>query len=278
MKTILTILLSLVTATNFAQPITISNQRNKTYTGQAAASIKLLNDTNITLILPVVANSTGIGISIVSCANVTITHATVHDQRFGIVATQSTNVRIDTCYIYNMHSANPNDLNHPVQLDNSTGRIVGNRILCDTLTASQDDAINIWQSYGTQAALIVVSGNYINGGTSWSGVGIQLGDGGGAWQIATDNVIINPGGCGAGIAGNNVSFINNVVYGSHRSITNVGLDVEGKKGSTATITGNQVYWFNNAGISNPYYKKGVKVTGWSNKQVNLKMTIAGLLK
>ena len=89
------------------------------------------------------------------------------------------------------------------------------------------DVINLFHSDGTPESPIVVRGNWIRGGgPHGSSGGILLGDWGGSYQIAEDNILVDPGQYGMGIAGgHDMTLRNNKIYARQQSFTNVGLSI-----------------------------------------------------
>ncbi len=125
--------------------------------------------------------------------------------------------------------------------------------------SSPDDNINLFNSHGTPESPIRVSNNWIRGGgPSPSGGGILLGDWGGSYQIAENNIVVNPGQYGMGIAGgNNMTLRNNKIYSKRRSFTNVGLSIcnwtaDKTTGPSYNITvqNNQINWTHRDGNLN----------------------------
>lgn len=106
---------------------------------------------------------------------------------------------------------------HFIQLDKLYGS--NNQVLCNVadgypempdpkLTTREnapklrvEDVINVWQSNGTPTSPIVIAYNKIRGGSSFTGSGILLGDGGGSHQVAKNNIIVNPWNVGIAVAG-----------------------------------------------------------------------------
>lgn len=87
------------------------------------------------------------------------------------------------------------------------------------------DVIGIYRSNGTPESPITIKGNWIRGGGPLlNSGGILLGDIGGSYQIAEDNILVNPGQYGIAIAGgHNMTLRNNKVYAKQQPFTNVGL-------------------------------------------------------
>ena len=90
------------------------------------------------------------------------------------------------------------------------------------------DLINVYSSNGRADDPIQIKNNrLIGGGPMDSGGGILLGDQGGSYQIAENNILVNPGQYGMSIAGgNNIVVRNNQIFSDdQRDFTNVGLFV-----------------------------------------------------
>ncbi len=134
-----------------------------------------------------------------------------------------------------------------------------------------EDCINLYKSRGTAESPIKVIGNWIRGGgPSGSGGGIMLGDNGGSYQIAKDNILVNPGEYGMAVAGgDHISIINNRIYGKSQPFTNVGLYVNaigGYKISHAVVKGNRINFYNAANYNNNWWlaDQSQKPEGWEN--------------
>jgi hypothetical protein len=145
------------------------------------------------------------------------------------------------------------------------GLAVGRR-----LGADPEDVINIYKSSGTADDPIQIFGNKIRGGgPSGSGGGIMTGDSGGAYIVVRDNILVDPGQYGIAIAGgHHVQIMDNKVFGKKQSFTTVGIYVWNQSKAPShdhTVTGNQVRWFNNAGMENPYWdaENCGTITGWN---------------
>lgn len=91
--------------------------------------------------------------------------------------------------------------------------------------SSPEDIINLYASNGTPSSPIMIKGNWLRGGgPNPSGGGIMLGDHGGSYLIAEDNILVDPGQYGMAIGGgDNMTIRNNKIYGKRQSFTNVGL-------------------------------------------------------
>jgi Right handed beta helix region len=97
-----------------------------------------------------------------------------------------------------------------------------------------EDHINIYKSSGTQDSSIYIVNNKIRGGGSKSGGGILAVDNGGGSYVHIDqNLLVDPGQYGIGIAsGSNIKVTNNVIYSSAHDWTNVGIYIWNQYPST----------------------------------------------
>jgi len=137
-----------------------------------------------------------------------------------------------------------------------------------------EDLINVYRSSGTASDPILISGNkFLGGGPSPSGGGIILGDQGGSYQIAENNILVNPGQYGMQIAGgNNNTIRNNQIFSDDkRDFANGGIIVwryndigTGTQPGNCyghTVVSNQVTWW-----KGPNYKNNgspaIRNTSW----------------
>jgi hypothetical protein len=151
-----------------------------------------------------------------------------------------------------------------VQFDKVNGpgsSISGNRGQNELGGSIAEDMINVYESNGTAASPIRIVGNYLrNGGPSGYGSGIMLGDNGGSHQIVEDNVLVNPGQVGIGVAsGQNIRVADNLIYSAAQSWSNVGLYVWNQYDSACSdieVAGNQVNWTAAGGYSSGFWSGG----------------------
>ena len=101
-------------------------------------------------------------------------------------------------------------------LDGPNIEISGNVAVNERGKSHTEDLISMYQAHGTKDSPIHIANNKFYGGgcdTCRSNAGIQLGDEGGAYQIAENNLIVNPGWEGLGMAGgHDIAYKNNKVY------------------------------------------------------------------
>ncbi len=201
---------------------------------------------------------------------------TIHNDYFTNVATGlyvqscTNNIVFDGNYALNMQGPFPRGQMVQFNTVSGSGNAITNNKLQDIMGQSHpEDAINLYMSNGTAGSPILVSGNQIEGGgPSTSGGGIMLGDGGGSYQKAVNNVLVNPGQYGIAISGgSNLEISSNQIYAGKSAFTNVGIYVYNQSSdscSATTVSNNQVSWINSDGVSNPYWDKGNcgTVNGW----------------
>ena len=131
----------------------------------------------------------------------------------------------------------------------------------DLGNSTAEDMISLFESSGTEASPIRIVGNQLrNGGPSDSGSGILLGDGGGSFQIAEDNRLVNTGQVGIGVAsGTNIAVADNKVYSEAQPWSNVGIYVWNQyptECANITVSGNQVNWTSATGRQNHWFNGG----------------------
>lgn len=193
------------------------------------------------------------------CKNVTITDCTFENVQTGLRAASSQGIKFEYNDVTNLIGTmkGSSELGIMAQFIEVSG--TGNSIsynVCENLPgeSSTEDIISVWMSNGTSGSPIWVRGNWIRGGgTSDSGGGILIGDGGGSYQIAEDNILVDPGQYGIGIAGgNNMILRNNKVFAKKQYFTNVGMSIcnwyENETGPSHTITvENNIFNYTNKG-------------------------------
>lgn len=207
-------------------------------------------------------NSNKRGIYLFNCKNVTIVDNTFDHVHTALTASTSQGVKFEYNDVYNiggkLSESNDTDNGFVTLFIQVTG--AGNSVSYNAAEniygdSSPGDLININQSHGTAQSPIIVKGNWFRGGgPSHSGGGILIGDLGGSYQIAEDNVLVNPGQYGMGIGGGHSMILrNNKVYAKSQFFTNVGFSIanwsESQSGPSHTITfeGNTVNYANRTG-------------------------------
>jgi hypothetical protein len=266
----ITYVTSPVITLNGSHDITISG---KSINGGSVPAITLTNCYNVHITKNMLGNSTNVGIYLYNCYNITIDYNCIGNVSAGVLAVDITQggIIINNNQFKNMLGPMPHG--QFVQFDNVSGAnnsISNNKGENIFGQSNPEDAINLYKSNGTVSSPIQVVGNWIRGGgPSTSGGGIMLGDNGGSNQVASNNILVNPGQYGMAIAGgSNISITNNSVYAAAQSFTNIGLYVWGQSGSPCTntaISGNQVKFFSSSNVENDAWVATGEATpsGWS---------------
>lgn len=181
-----------------------------------------------------------------NCKNITIIDCTFENVQSALRANRSQGIKFEYNDVTNVVGKMKGAANVGVmaQFINVSG--AGNSIsynVCENLPgqSSTEDIINLYSSHGTAQSPITVKGNWIRGGgPSKSGGGINLGDYSGSYQIAEDNILVDPGQYGVGIAGgHDMTLRNNKIFGKKQSFTNVGIGANNwypEQGQSHTIT------------------------------------------
>jgi len=252
-----------------AHDITISG---KSIAGGSVPCISLKNCYNIHITGSEFKNSSDVGIYLYNCYNITVDNNYFTNVSTGVYADHSSNGGISITYnqFYNMQGPFPRgqfvQFNNVNGAGNSISYNKGENILGKSYA---EDAISVYQSNGTASSPITVNNNWIRGGgPSSSGGGIMLGDMGGSYQTASNNILVNPGEYGMAIAGgDHNSILNNTIFGAMQSFTNVGLyvnSISGYQVTNATVSGNKVCFYNSSNYqNNVWLAPGTnKPTGW----------------
>lgn len=204
------------------------------------------------------------------CTDITIVDCTFENVQTGLLASLCKgNIKFEHNDVKNILGELKGGTKYAnmVQFNDCSG--AGNSIsynVCENLEgqSSVEDIINMFKSNGTPESPIRITNNWLRGGgPSPSGGGILLGDHGGSHQIAENNILVNPGQYGMGIAGgHNMTLRNNKIYSKKQSFTNVGIVVNNwtpdKTGESYNITidNNQVNWTHKDGYYNTAWVSG----------------------
>lgn len=207
------------------------------------------------------------GIVLERCSDITIRNCLFTDNASAVYAINSERINVYNCTCTYIRGPKPRGQFvqfNKVHLGSIENCLVINSE--DDPNEDIEDIINLYQSSGSQEEPIIVSGNWIlNGGSSKSGGGILLGDNFGAYQHVRDNVLINPGQYGIGVAayyGKEFRVENNVIISEGGPVNNVGLYVYPQKKqipkddelpgppSGITVEDNMLYYYNRNGIRN----------------------------
>ncbi len=243
----------------------------KTISGVKEACITLTNCTNIRIKTCRFLNGNNRGIYLYNCHNITIENCLFSNLVTGVLADHcGGGIVVEHNQFLNMNGPMPGGQYVQFNTVNGAGLSIsynkGENIFGK---GRPEDCINLYKSNGTAASPIKVFGNWIRGGgPSGSGGGIMLGDNGGSYQIAKDNILVNPGEYGMAIAGgSHISLLNNLIYGKSQPFTNVGLYVNSIGGfavDKAVVKGNRINFYNAAAYNNNWWLEGKtqKPEGW----------------
>jgi parallel beta-helix repeat protein len=234
---------------NGAHDITISG---KSIIGGSKPAITLNNCYNITITKNQLSNSTDVGIYLHNCKNIKIEYNYILYVSGGVYAENSPDggIVVNNNEFKNMQGPSPRgqfvQFNAVGGPNNAISNNVGQNVFGHS---NPEDAINLFMCNGTAASPIEVTGNWIRGGgPSIDGGGIMLGDYGGSYEVASNNILVDPGQYGIAIAGgDHLSVNNNSIYARAQSFTNVGIYVWGQQGykvTNSTVSYNQVKYLN----------------------------------
>ena len=241
-----------------AHDITISG---KSINGGTVPAISLSNCYNVTITQNSLGNSSNVGIYLYNCYNITIEYNYITNVSAGVYVDHSTGGGIIVNYNQFLNMTGPGPRGQFVQFNTVSGAnnsISYNKAQNVSGKSNPQEAINLYMSKGTAASPILVNGNWImGGGPSTSGGGIQLGDTGGSYETASNNILVNPGQMGLSISGgDHISMTNNTVFAKAQSFTNVGVVVWGQAGysvTSSTVSGNNVNFSNAQNVQNDSY-------------------------
>jgi hypothetical protein len=280
-ETTVNTILNAATTYKTSEPISYTGVNNITISGLSITAgsgpaISLKNCINVHITASRFVNGTNVtavGVYLYNCTNVTIDNCYFNNVASGVLASTSTGIYITNNQMLNMRGPMPRG--QFVQFVSCYG--AGNKIMSNKFenilgSSTPEDAINIFQSKGEAGSPITVAYNWIRGGgPSKSGGGIALGDGGGSYQTAFENILVNPGQYGIAIAAGTVmSILNNKIYAAQASFTNVGTFAWNQYPSTSgcsvtTISGNVVNFTAAGGYQNSNWDGGNcgAISGWN---------------
>lgn len=257
-------------------PITLNGAHDMVISGLSIQNprgicISLQNCQNIVIRNCKLGPSIQTGVDLYNCKNIIVDSCYITTISTGLYAEQSSSIQFNYNAVKNVQGPYPKGA--MVQYNNVSGP--GNKVLnnrCENISGASnpEDAISMYKSNGTANDPIVISGNWIRGGgPSTHGGGILLGDNGGSYIIAKNNILVNPGNYGMGIAGGtHMQIVNNKIYSDKTTISNVGVYIWNQSTSGCslnTIIDNQVNWTRFTGEINNDWNNGNcgTVTGWN---------------
>lgn len=200
-----------------------------------------------------------------NCKNITIIDCTFENVQSGLIASRSQGIKFEYNDVKNIvgklkGAGHFGIMAQFIEVSGDGNSISYNACENTPGQSSTEDIINLFNSHGTAQNPIIVKGNWIRGGgPSKSGGGINLGDGGGSYQIAENNTLVDPGQYGMGISGgNNMTLRNNVIYGRKNSFTNVGITACNwyeniSKSHTISVANNKINYTHRDGYYNEWW-------------------------
>lgn len=193
----------------------------------------------------------------------------IHDNVFryatsGVYALSSQTIKVYNNEFVNVRQRSEGGRGQFVQFNGVTGAgnlVEDNRGMNFLGESDPEDLVSMFRSSGTSTSPISIKRNiFIGGGPSSSGGGIMTGDYGGSYQIAEDNIVIDPGQYGmASAGGSNISILNNKIIAKQQPFTNNPLYVWAQQGASCnniTVKGNKVFWIDKAGSFNGGWNAG----------------------
>jgi hypothetical protein len=191
-----------------------------------------------------------------NCKNVTMTNCYVTGGVSGVHVENSSTIKINSNQFKNMNGPYPGG--NFVQFVNVSGggcQINNNR--CEDIegVGKPEDGLSIYKSNGLQGDSIQVIGNWIRGGqyynTSGGAAAIVLGDVGGSYQVARNNIIVNGGFVGMQVqGGSHIKMDHNTIYGGVTPYSNCGLcygNYSGQASWDVNISYNKVRYYKTNG-------------------------------
>jgi len=260
-------------------PIVLSGEHDRVINGSATQHITLIRCSNITIKNCKIGPYRKAGISLLNCTNIKIDSCYLYYVSTGIYAGYSTTISITNCQAKNMVGPFPEG--QFVQFNVVKGG--GNRVSFNKLEnvlgqSNTEDAISMHKSDGLPADPIVIESNWIKGGgPSRSGGGIMLGDGGGSYMVAKNNILVDPGQYGMAVSGgSHMSIVNNTIYAKAQPFTNNGIyyrNLAKLPTSDITIAKNEVnYTSSKHVLNNTYLGPGeLTPTGWNTNVYNTRL-------
>ena len=237
--------------------IIIENLRFESTTGTPI--IRIANSNNITIRNCFFNKGTNEAIDIENSTNVVIEKNLINGVTTGVYALNSQNIKVINNQCINVRQRSGGGRGQLVQFNSVGGtgnEIINNRSEAFPGESNTEDHISLYKSSN-----VTVRGNmFRGGGPSTSGSGVMSGDNGGDNQLIENNLLLNTGNAGIGVAGgNNIRVLNNKIYSIRTPVSNNPLYVWAQAGaacSNITVTLNLVNWTNAAGAINKGWNAG----------------------
>lgn len=270
---------SLATTSTYttSAPISYYSKSNITISGLSITGgtngIALYNCSNIHITNCKVYNTSSFGIMLNNCTNVTVDYCYVTNAKSGVHVYQGSTIKVNNNQFYNMNGPFPDGCF--VQFAGVTGggnQINSNKCQDDAYHGHPQDGISLYQSSGKYGDSIQVIGNWIRGGQvqhdSGGAAGVVLGDVGGSYQVARNNIVVNSGYVGMQVVGgSNIKMDHNSIYSSATPVSNTGINCGNYSGTSSyniNISYNQIKWIQTKGTEWDVWLDNVGApTGWS---------------
>lgn len=197
-----------------------------------------------------------------NCKNITIdtcfiatSYRGVYLQYSGATDNSMVYLHVNNNRFFNIADAagHPNGGGSSVQYFNCNGggiQMNYNKTLTTIVSAEVGDIYNFYKTNGVNYSYAEAIGNQVQGGSTLTAgkSGVILGDVGGSYQIATDNIFVNSGAQGAQVqGGHDIIMRRNKAYGVATSYTLAGFvygNYSGASSYNVTIDSNRAKWFN----------------------------------
>lgn len=259
------------------QPISLTGKSNliiigDSINGGSLPCITLINCSNIRITHCKLINSSNEGINLNNCSMVQIDSNYIANVSTGIYALSSNSIQVIYNQMKNMQGPYPKGAFVQFnQVSGSNNSVAFNRLENIAGQSNPEDAISMYKSNGSASNPILINGNWIRGGgPSLTGGGIMLGDNGGSYEVATNNILVNPGQYGMAVSGgNNMQIANNEIYSASEPFSNVGIyywNQSGLPSSGIKIDSNKVNFTSGLyGGENDFYlgSGSATPTGWN---------------
>jgi parallel beta-helix repeat protein len=241
----------------------------------------LNNCSNVTISGYQFVDIAGDAIVLNNCSNVTVTANDFSGDVGGIYAYDSANITVTWNRFQDIGDGTiGGGHSNYIQFNGTTGGLIANN---KGIGGNTVDMISIYESGGTAASPLVVEDNALesplppatDAWSSGSGTCINAADGGGSYIEVEGNTCLNGGQVGIAVSGgSNISVDSNIVYGSERAASNVGMYVWNQTSGTCSnieAGGNRVFWLTESGAANPAWESGNcgTVTNWDVNNTNV---------
>ena len=249
-------------------PIEFENRSNFVIEGLELSNIVLKNCHNVTIRNSKLGPTAKKAIYLYRSSNITIVDCEFEKIQTGLLAEYCTgNIKFEHNDVKNIQGERGNESVQMAQFVHLSGP--GNSVsfnACENIAgeSSVEDVISMYASSGTAISPIMIANNWIRGGgPSQTSGGIMLRDSGGSYQIAENNILVNPGQYGISISGGHDLILrNNKAYSKRFPHSNVGMSIWdwwAWKGTGAnplhniTAENNEFNWTNRDGVINTTY-------------------------